>query len=156
MKIILLTYLVLLNTASFSQVKVLKSSGPTIKIGDSYEGGKVFYLTTDCKHGLIVETKILGVCAWYDAQDLISNPNNHSEEGKLFVDWRLPTKSELNLLYSNKYIVLGISDLMYWSSTEFCPSNLCIPSAWYQNFSNGVKDFDRKINNISVLAVRAF
>ena len=32
MKIILLIYLVLLNTASYSQVKVLKSSGPTIKI----------------------------------------------------------------------------------------------------------------------------
>ena len=42
MKIILLTYLVLLNTASFSQIKVLKSSGPTIKIINNQSSGFLY------------------------------------------------------------------------------------------------------------------
>ena len=42
MKKVLLIYLVLLNTASFSQVKILKSSGPTIKIINNQSSGFLY------------------------------------------------------------------------------------------------------------------
>lgn len=50
MKIILLIYLVLFNTVSFSQVKVLKSSGPTIKIINFKSSGFLFNYYTQSNY----------------------------------------------------------------------------------------------------------
>ena len=46
--------------------------------------------------------------------------------------WRLPTKTELNILYKNKDKIGGFSDYFYWSSTE--PIRGIV---WQQNFYNG-------------------
>ncbi|MDR2376952.1 MAG: DUF1566 domain-containing protein [Treponema sp.] len=71
-----------------------------------------------------------------------------------FQDWFLPSKAELNLMYSNLKMkgLGGFKNETYWSSTESGSD-----TAWYQNFSDGSqigyhgKDYPRYVR-----AVRAF
>ena len=124
----------------------------THTIGESYGGGKVFYVTTDGLHGLIAETQNQSSsCTWYNAQDVISNPNNHSTEGKKFTDWRLPTQYELNLMYNARSTIGGFASDFYWSSTEYDSAD-----AWGQLFANGFQGGHVKIDPYYVRAVRAF
>jgi len=46
--------------------------------------------------------------------------------------WRLPSKTELNILYKNRKKIGGFSDYFYWSSTE--PIRGIV---WQQYFYNG-------------------
>ena len=74
-------------------------------------------------------------------------------------DWYLPSKYELNLMYTNigqgapsTYTNIGgFADSFYWSSTESGYG-----SAWYQYFSDGGQNFVNKVTAIYVRAVRAF
>ena len=129
-------------------------SSTTYSIGLSAEqGGYIFWVSTDGKHGLVAETQDQGNTTWYEAQNLISNPNNHfSPNGAKFRDWRLPTKFELNEMYLQKDAIGGFASNYYWSSTEFGPSY-----AWNFTFVNGAASEDDKYNGaIYVRAVRAF
>jgi len=85
-------------------------------IGEKFGGGIVFYVTTDGLHGLIAETRDIP-CSWYEAQDFISDPSNHSAAGKLFTDWRLPTRYELLLMIVNIFKIGNFAEnQIYWSS----------------------------------------
>ena len=131
------------------------ASGGTHTIGESYGGGIVFYVTTDGLHGLIAETQDQSSsCSWYNAQDIISTTANHSTAGKLYTDWRLPTKYELNLLYIQKVAgtVGGFANHYYWSSTGYDHND----GAWYQYFYGGSPGLNDKYNTLYVRAIRAF
>jgi len=70
-------------------------------------------------------------------------------------DWFLPSKDELNFMYTNlkKFGVGSFADVLYWSSSEANES-----SAWWQQFfSIGAQDYNYK-NSYSprIRAVRAF
>jgi hypothetical protein len=133
------------------------SAAPSVihTIGESYGGGKVFYVTTDGLHGLIAETQDQSsICSWYNAQNVISDPYNHSTEGKKFTDWRLPTQYELNLMYNARSTIGGFADRLYWSSTEFVSCNRV--DAWYQQFDNGFQYNLVKDAPYYVRAIRAF
>ena len=129
------------------------SSSPTYTTGlNSDLGGYVFFLSTDSKHGLVAETQDQSTSTtWYDAEDKISNQANHSTNGKKFTDWRLPTKHELNLMYSVKTSIGGFASNFYWSSTEGDST-----SEWYQYFGDGAQNATSKFNSFYVRAVRAF
>jgi hypothetical protein len=64
--------------------------------------------------------------------------------------WRLPTKTELNLLYENKEKIGGFSNNTYWSATgdDYQKSIL-----WFQSFGYG--DQQRYSGGESTLSVRA-
>lgn len=66
--------------------------------------------------------------------------------------WRLPSKDELNLMYTNlRAKGLGnFQNAWYWSSSESITNH-----AWSQNFSDGREDY-LKVNADCVRAVRAF
>jgi len=68
-------------------------------------------------------------------------------------DWFLPSKNELNLMYTNLKAkgIGGFSDTDYWSSSEASE-----PYAWYQSFVDGSKDNNTKTNRLYVRAIRAF
>lgn len=68
-------------------------------------------------------------------------------------DWYLPSKGELNLIYSNLHMagLGGFAGENYWSATEIDKSN-----AWSQDFSDGTQNMEDKGNNHHVRAVRAF
>jgi hypothetical protein len=115
-------------------------------------GGYVFYVTPDGKHGLVAATQDQSAsCDWYSAQDSISNPDNHNADGKKFLDWRLPTKFELNLMYAQKTQIGGFVNNFYWSSI-LNGSNY----AWVQNFSNGSQDYGSRDGAFHVRAVRSY
>ena len=70
-----------------------------------------------------------------------------------YSDWFLPSKEELNLVYTNLHVegVGGFINVGYWSSSELSASNVC-----NQNFYNGTNGSSYKIVNLRVRAVRAF
>jgi len=97
------------------------TSAPPITLGSTYGGGFVFYIfqsneagyVSSETHGLIAETRdqttdiptnpnfdTTNWCTWNNALSLIADPNNHSTAGKLYTDWRFPTKEELLILYT--------------------------------------------------------
>ena len=58
--------------------------------------------------------------------------------------WRLPTKTELNLLYKNRKRKGGFTDNYYWSSTEMENENKYkefLYNAWSQNLYNGYSNY---------------
>lgn len=86
---------------------------------------------------------------WFQAKDYV-------KEFKLggFSDWRLPTKTELQVLYNNGIdpTILNVSNKWVWTSEIEEPS-----FAWYVNFHNGVPlTYPRENSYLNrVLAVRA-
>ena len=74
-------------------------------------------------------------------------------DGGGFNDWFLPSKDELNLMYTNlKVQGLGsFSNSSYWSATEYLYNY-----TWKQNFSGGGQNSDGKYDTNRVRAVRAF
>jgi TolB-like protein len=77
-----------------------------------------------------------------------------------YSDWFLPSKDELNLMYTNLELkgLGGFSVGLYWASSQSA-----VDSAWCQRFSDGVQFSDgwggntaNKAHSYSVRAVRAF
>jgi hypothetical protein len=68
-------------------------------------------------------------------------------------DWFLPSKDELNLMYTNlKKIDRGdFSSVWYWSSSESYDN-----AAWFQHFSDGRQNGYGKGGHGYVRAVRSF
>jgi hypothetical protein len=74
-------------------------------------------------------------------------------------DWYLPSKDELNMLFTNLKTkkLGGFSDVDYWSSSQYHSAH-----SWFQNFSNGEQinddrgSFFNKDNPLSVRAIRQF
>ena len=90
----------------------------------------------------------------------ICNELQITEGGITYGDWYLPSKYELNLMYSKKAEInttasansgSDFASAYYWSSTEYGSS-----LAWVQNFINGNQYVLYKANTNSVRAVRAF
>jgi len=135
--------------------KVAESvSSPVYSIGHSPElGGYVFMISADGMHGLVCETIDQGVSTWYNAQNVISNPSNHSDNGQNFTDWRVPTRYELAQMYSLKTDIEAVGDSFgtrtYWTSNQsvYSVNGLSEETAWRQNFVTG---FQYNNNNISL------
>jgi hypothetical protein len=88
--------------------------------------------------------------AQYDFTDVMDWRNAMQACNALGNGWRLPTKSELYILYKNKNNIKGfLNDAFYWSSTE--DDNCC---AWFQNFS-GWSKIDMKMVTMHVRAVNS-
>ena len=74
---------------------------------------------------------------------------DYTNNGK--IDWHLPSKDELNELYTNKTTVGGFSSAYYWSSSE-----LGANYAWTQSFYDGFQSNLTKNSTLFVRPVRAF
>lgn len=100
-------------------------------------------------NGAVNTAKILAVHG--TAAHAASLCANYKGGGK--TDWYLPSKKELNLLYTNlKKKGLGLfANQEYWSSSESEEAY-----AWYQGFADGAVDSNTKTNQLRVRAVRAF
>ncbi|MCX6190649.1 MAG: hypothetical protein NT109_00015 [Flavobacteriia bacterium] len=129
-------------------------------IGELWGGGIVFYVNASGDHGLI--------CALQDqsaginfglADDAISNPINHNLAGQVFTDWRIPSRYQLNLMYSNLHLASpplgGFSSSNYWSSS--CTDNQLPIQGFITNFSTGaVSTVSRSNTGQKVRAIRSF
>ena len=95
------------------------------------------------------------------ATSAIQSAANYSTtvNGTTYSDWHLPSKDELNELYTNRARVLGFSFANYWTSTESSAF-----AAWQQIFPNdgatvadqGFQSASNKGNSFRVRPVRAF
>ena len=90
----------------------------------------------------------------------VCNELQITEGGKTYGDWYLPSKQELNLMYTNKATIdatatansgTAFAAPYYWSSTEL--SNYY---AWVQSLSNGFQYNVSKADTNYVRSVRAF
>lgn len=138
------------GNASFSSVRAIRSINFNAKkIGDKYAGGIIFQLDATGQHGKVCSESDLGFLNWYDAK---TKCEDFSVEG--YSDWYLPSKDELNLIYTN-LSQKGIGDFdmeWYWSSTE------TDGAGWEQRFGDGVQQNDGGGNDSFsfVRAVRSF
>ena len=129
-------------------------------IGELWGGGIVFYVNASGDHGLI--------CALQDqsagtnfglADDAISNPLNHNLAGQVFTDWQIPSRYQLNLMYSNLHLASpplgGFSPSNYWSSS--CTDNSLPIQGFIVNFSTGaISTVSRSNTGQKVRAIRTF
>ena len=123
----------------------------TGKEWDSSSGTRIRGTGTDIGKGQSNTTKIIGIQgkgSTYAAQlcDALTVGG--------YSDWFLPSKDELNLMYTNLKVfgVGGFAANYYWSSSEYG-----VAHAWYQYFYNGVQYYNYKWNfAYRVRAVRAF
>ena len=138
------------GTGTIANPYVISSRTYTIGLWPEL-GGYVFWVSADGKHGLVAETQNQFSTSWYEVQNLISNPANHSVNGRKFRDWRIPTKYELNEMYLARLAIGGFADNEFWSSTVDNAS-----SAWRQYFLNGNQSTNLMVNSSYVRAVRAF
>jgi hypothetical protein len=148
------TNVTITGSGTVSDPYVVNANGgtPTYTIGLWPElGGYVFWVSADGKHGLVAETQDQGYTSWYEAQNLISNPSNHSVNGQKFRDWRMPTRFELNEMYVQRVAIGGFASSFYWSSTE-----LTYALALRQNFNGGGQVDNAKGGDLYVRSVRAF
>ena len=126
-------------------------------------GGYVIEASDGGTKGLVTATKDQGYGkAWKDISDnLLNKAVNHNTDGARFKDWRLPTKRELQLMYTNYSNSLcdncnkgaNLDGTVYTSSTE---NNSNSEEVWVLNFGYGVTFLTVKSNANNVRAVRAF
>ena len=155
------------------------TGGASLAIGDSYQGGIIFWLDATGQHGLVVATtdQSIGIqwyngtytttnavrdgidAGMYNTERIIANQSTGSYAAQLcanyqgggYGDWYLPSKYELNLLYLQKTAVGGFASASYWSSTE---GNSDYALVLY--FSDGAQATNLKHGTNYVRAIRAF
>lgn len=95
-----------------------------------------------------------------NTQSIINNSSDLSAaqlcaeyKGGNYGDWYLPSKHELNVLYSQKGEVGGFLNNYYWNSNE----DTSFPSSGnMQNFSDGKQHQNYKADRLNVRAIRKF
>lgn len=158
--------------------------------GLTYQGGLIFYLNTANGKGMVSATNDQGTATWGCQGTYITGASNasvgfgltnttaiiNSCDGNIaaricdnlnlngYDDWYLPSKDELNLLYTNlRQNNLGNFNTSeaflassYWSSTDGDQNGHC---AWIQTFVDGLQvtcDYGYKSFQGRVRAVRSF
>jgi hypothetical protein len=150
------------------------------KIGDTYQGGIVFYIDPTLKHGLIAAPADLGFSIeWWNGTFVTTGATSETNgatnttiiikaqgtsypyaalkcrnyRGGNFSDWYLPSKNELDQLFQHKVNIGGFSNSIYWSSTEFD-----LGEVWVQDFETGQQHLDNSSDaaNVAVRAIRAY
>jgi hypothetical protein len=148
-------------------------------IGDTAGGGIIFYLDGTGGGLVVAATDQSSGCKWGCVGTAISGTSAMFGSGKAnttaittvcteagiaakvcsnlvlngYDDWYLPSKEELNTIYTalHKNGKGSFGNTYYWTSTEFNASN-----AWYQNFNDGDQSTASKSGNtIRVRAIRA-
>jgi uncharacterized protein (TIGR02145 family) len=167
-----------LGTSYGNEVSFTTSS---ITIGSNYAGGIVFYINGTGQHGLVCAPNDQGSFAWGCPSLNITGTSTTFGSGQTntnlilsgcstrpiaasvcddlvlngYSDWYLPSRDELQLMYSNLIVqnIGGFSNYFYLSSSQG-PSH---HDAWAINFGNGVlfNNF-HKNDTFLVRAVRAF
>ena len=164
-----------LGTAYGSEVNFSTSA---FSVGMSYGGGKIFYIDATGQHGFISATTNQTSSTWGCSGKLLTGcsgtvigtgqsnttaiVNGCTTTGiaarfcndlvlNAYIDWYLPSKDELNLMYQQRTIIGGFSATSYWSSSQATDTTAVILS-----FSSGLKANGAKTSTYYVRAIRSF
>jgi len=155
---------------------------PVFTIGQSYQGGIIFYIDSSKQHGLIAPlldqvTQPPGI-EWYYGINLTIGTGTAIGTGQAntaaivkaqglgnyaaklcddlvlngYSDWYLPSKDELNQLYLNKAVVGGFASYTAYWSSSEFDSN----GAWYQYFDDGRQVLAAKQGFLAARCIRSF
>ncbi|MBK7172309.1 MAG: DUF1566 domain-containing protein [Bacteroidales bacterium] len=158
-------------------------SSSSLSIGDTYEGGIIFYLrgTYPDQFGLVCAQYDQGAgVPWYsksyiyygttntgigsgqtNTRSLVDRLGNDYYAAKYcddlvlngFDDWFLPSRDELGLMYTN----LKINGLGNFTKLNYWSSSECdYLSAYTQYFNSGLQSCNNKLHSYSIRAVRIF
>jgi hypothetical protein len=156
------------------------TSSVALKIGATYQGGIIFSIDVKGEHGLISAPNDQGVTdPWWNGSFLttgaVSSSNGFANTAAIinvqgntgvyaaklckdyrgggYGDWFLPSKDQLNILFSQKTVVGNFTNQIYWSSTEYE-----LGDAWVQDFETGEQHLDNISDgaNVHTRAIRAF
>jgi hypothetical protein len=155
-----------------------------LSIGDTHQGGIIFYLDASGCHGLIaapgnqstaaawwngsyMDTRAYGSGLFegkYNTQMINWQQGNTSSAAAICAyygdgKWYLPSIEELNLMYENigQGNALGLGNIGGFADASYWSSTENFNSfAWFQYFFDGDQDIFYKATSIYVRAVRAF
>jgi len=158
-------------------------SSASLSIGDTYQGGIIFYLngTYPDQYGLVCAQNDQGASVpWYsqgyvyygttntaigsgqlNTSSLVSILGNGYYAAKVcddlvlnnFDDWFLPSRDELELMYTN----LKNNGFGNFSNSSYWSSSECnYLNAYTQYFSSGLQSCNNKFHSYSIRAVRNF
>jgi hypothetical protein len=125
------------------------SDDKNYQIGDTGPGGGIIFLAESGQYKEV--SGDLGPHTWGNARTIASN-----FRGGGFVNWRLPDRGELGLMYSNLHLndLGGFADNYYWSSVS---NSFSFDQAWCKDFSTGLEhSYLQSWNTPIVRAVRSF
>lgn len=155
---------------------------PYLYLGMDYQGGKIFYLEKDGKHGLIAAPEDMPIYVPWGCENRVIPGTNFTYIGagmqntKRIVevcgevtaaslcndlnvggyeDWYLPSKDELLLMYANRSFIGNMRNGVwepYWSSSQYEPEL----RAFMHNFGTGFTTHESKKNEYWVRAIRSF
>lgn len=160
-----------------------KVPGCGLAIGDTYQGGIIFYLEDNGCHGLIAAPSDQSAGAtWNNGTNVVTNATRTAIYGGYgnteriviaqgfgtyaasicseyigggFADWYLPHTSEMNLMYQQKNVIGGFTNNFYWNSGEIGTSGAA-DAASVVNFDTGVGAAAFKNSSYPVRAIRRF
>lgn len=166
-----------IGTAYANEIN-FKTSSPLL-IGQSYQGGIIFYIDGTLSHGLVCATAdqasgiswgCLGMSIGTSTSigtglantiAIVSNCPTTTTAARIcydlvlngYSDWYMPSYYELNLMYSNlKAFGLGnFSNTYYWTSSQMSSNN-----SYLQYFGNGGMYNTSKGSTYNVRAIRSF
>ena len=157
-----------------------------LSIGDTAQGGIIFYLDPSGCHGLVCAlTDQSSFAAWYNGSYMDTRAYgsglfegkyntkviNWSQGGSAsaaaicaaytggsFNDWYLPSIEELNKMYLNiaQGNALGLGNIGGFANFYWSSTEIDFTNAWFQLFSDGFQFNDVKYDYGNVRAVRAF
>lgn len=167
------------STKSSGKESTPTASSGDFHIGQSYNGGIIFFIDSTGQHGLIAaasdqstgapwgcyEISIIGTSTAIGSGQANSAAilkgcitagiaacicHNLALNG--YNDWFLPSKDELNQMYLNKNLIGGFAQHSYWSSSLGNAKY----DAWCQYFVDGLQHLVSKDEEGYVRAIRAF
>ena len=168
---------------SYGDDIVFTTSTNAIAIGNTYQGGVIFYVDASGNHGLICAVEDLGTAEWgcymqdmtgadgwnigdgaQNTADIITGCTSTTNAAALcndldyngYTDWFLPSVDELDAVYNNLR-ANGLGDFLSGSYYYWTSTEYSNQYAYDQHMDyGGVQSNSTKTNELGVLPVRAF
>lgn len=119
--LLLVIGIVFINSCTKDQEEAKVPTKTSIKIGDKFAGGIVYFVEPDGQHGLMTfqSDLVVGGATFGNAFTLCNNfQTTMGGDPKIYDDWYLPTVVELQKLHAQRTLVGGFINDYYWTSTE--------------------------------------
>lgn len=119
---------------------------PVYALGDKALGGTVFFLTASGEHGLVSANTDQGKTYMARGTDFCSDVTLFDEEGQAYTDWKMPTGTQLKLMYEQKDLIGQFKTDRYWA----------VSGDMLRNFRNGTREYDDFSHDHLIRCIRHF